>query len=84
MTQTETTQTQTLLGYRVERNQDGNGEKLTSPAYFLRGPRGAYYGLIRSHREPRMMFAINLRKFGHVEPQGVKWFTDINGKLEAV
>lgn len=44
-------------------------EKLTVPddgvgfAYMLRGPRGSEYALMRNIPNPRMLFAVNARKF---------------------
>ena len=65
---------QTLDGYRVSKTRDDN------IPYQLFGPRGAHYGLMRNAKNPSMLFAINMRRFGVVERLG--WFTDRNGELE--
>jgi hypothetical protein len=50
--------------------------------YELHGSRGAHYGLMRVEPNPTQLFAINMRSFGCVDRLG--WFTDRNGKLEAI
>lgn len=50
--------------------------------YELHGKRGARYGLMRVIPNPTQLFAVNLRGFGPVDRLG--WFTDKNGRLEAI
>lgn len=48
--------------------------------YFLTGKRGAVYGLLRTVRDPHLMFAVNSR--GNVcTLKGNGWFTDRDGVL---
>ncbi len=72
-----------LMGYIVEKNTDDTG-KGGSCGFWLHGPRGARYGLIRNHRNPEMLFAWNDRKFGTVSVKGYGWFTDRDGTLTPV
>ena len=70
------TAAETVLGYRVERT---DSEEIP---YELHGPRGAHYGLMRNAPNPKLLFAINMRRMGVIEKLG--WFTDRNGHLESV
>lgn len=72
-----------LLGYKVERNQDDTG-KGGSCGYWLHGPAGARYALVRNVYEPTMLYAWNDRKFGKVSVKGYGWFSDHTGTLEPV
>jgi hypothetical protein len=80
MTSNERNPMNTFIGYSVEKHPDDTGLG-NSPAYILRGPRGAVYGLIRSARKPEAMYAVNLRRFGIVSLKGNGWFTDRDGEL---
>lgn len=66
-----------LLGYTVDKNEDDDYEG-GSRGYFLYGPRGACYALLRNMQNPDMLYAINARpgKFGIVSVKGYGWFYD--------
>lgn len=77
---------ETLLGYEVEKLEEPTGGQLSQVAYYLRGPRGAFYALVRHYRQPELLYVMNLRsRFPKItSAQGYSWFTDRSGKLEAV
>ena len=43
----------TILGYRIEKLAEEPGRY--QPAYFLHGPRGALYGLMRNLHRPEFL-----------------------------
>ena len=53
-------------------------------AYYLDGPNGARYGLMRNANNPKVLFAVNALKFGGSTPFKNKWFSDEGGSLHFV
>lgn len=64
-----------VLGMKLVKNT-GNTSNITP--YFLEGPRGARYKLIRNRRNPEMLFVFNDRpgRFGAVKVKGYTWFRE--------
>jgi len=82
MTQTQNISEQTtILGYQIEKNPEDNGEAFAT-GYWLHGPRGARYALLRTQRNPEFMYVWNERKHKVTSAAGNGWFTDRDGKLE--
>ena len=50
-------------------------------AYELRGPRDAFYRLVRNSHRQHMLFAVNARKGCHSMPFKGDWFSDKDGEL---
>lgn len=69
------------LGYTVEQPAETGRFR---PVYFLNGPRGARYALIRCERNdvPSHYLAVfSTRRFGAIKAHGYQHFTDRNGVL---
>jgi hypothetical protein len=65
------------LGYTVEVNDGDEGAP-----YWIRGPRGAEYFLMRNLQNPHHLFAVNGRGFTKTaKPGGYEWFSDEDGRL---
>lgn len=74
-----------IMGYKVRKGEDKIKASLAGQVgYYLYGPRGAVYALIRTIDKPLVMFPVNARN-GHVcALKGNGWFTDESGKLEVL
>lgn len=66
--------------YTVTEGSNGFGKV----AYYLDGPNGARYGLMRNANNPKVLFAVNALKFGGSTPFKNKWFSDEGGSLHFV
>lgn len=75
------TDTNQLLGYKVEKQEQFDFDYDCTPAYLLKGPKGAVYALYRNYERPEILVAMNHRHQCEVQVKGYSWFTDKDGQL---
>ncbi len=68
----------TVLGYEVEATGETEAGKM---GYHLTGKRGATYGLMRTVKNPHVMFVVRGSTGTVAQLKGYGWFTDSDGVL---